>query len=277
MILVTGATGSVGQHLVSQLTGQGREVRAVSRKPVTLPGGTVTVAADLAEPASLAGPVCGAGAVFLLWPFLSPDQTRRLAPQVLEVLTSRPRRIVYVSAEAAGSEPTSSWALVERSIQATGADWTFLRASGFAKNTLVWAPQIAAGDVVRWPYGQAARSLIDEADIAAAAAAALTGEGHARQTYLITGPAAVTQADQVRILGEVLHRPLRWAEMPPGEAQERLAAMFGSREFAAHALATWAGFVDRPETVTRTVQEITGRPARSFRDWAAGHTADFTG
>jgi uncharacterized protein YbjT (DUF2867 family) len=142
------------------------------------------------------------------------ESTARLAPQVIEVLATSLRRIVYLSAAAAADDPGSFWALVERHVRRAGVPWTFLRPTGLARNTLLWAPQIRSGDVVRWPYARAARSLIHEDDIAAVAVRALTEGGHDQATYLLTGPEVLTQVEQVRIIGEVLGRDLRWEELP---------------------------------------------------------------
>lgn len=87
------------------------------------------------------------------------------------------RHVVYLSAEAAASDPESFWAVLEQLIERSGTAWTFLRPTGFAKNTLGWAEQIRADGVVRQPYGQAARSMIDERDIAAVDVRALTEAG----------------------------------------------------------------------------------------------------
>ena len=276
MILVTGATGTVGREVVAQLRAAGRPVRALARKPVAaqLADGAEVVAGDLAEPGSLELLVRGAEAVFLVWPFNSPALTSELAPRVADVL-ARAGRVVYLSAPAAGEEPDSFWALTEQAVRESGAAWTFLRPSGFAKNTLIWAPQIKAGQVVRWPYGQAGRALIHEADLAEVAVAALTQDGHERQIYQPTGPAVWTQTEQVQIIAAALGRPLRWEEMPATEACGYLADMFGDPGFADHALASWAGFVEHPEAVTSAVLDITGHRARPLRQWVAEHTDDF--
>jgi hypothetical protein len=81
------------------------------------------------------------------------------------------------------------------------SDWTFLRPTGFVANTLMWTDQIRRSDEVRWVYGQAARSLIDERDIAAVAVRTLTEPGHSRERYVLTGPEAITQAAQVHDRG----------------------------------------------------------------------------
>jgi uncharacterized protein YbjT (DUF2867 family) len=129
--------------------------------------------------------------------------------------------------------------------------------------------------VVRWPYGAATRSLVHERDLAAVAVRALTEDRHAGQRYLLTGPEAISQADQVRIIGQVTGRAVRWEELPPAEARRQLLAAWGDQGFVDSALATWATMVAEPEPVTRTVEEVTGTPARTFRQWAADHVGDF--
>ncbi|MFR9776962.1 NAD(P)H-binding protein [Micromonospora sp. MS34] len=276
MILVTGATGTVGREVVSILAERGEKVRAVSRNPATagLPAEVEVVAADLADPASLAPHLAGVDAVFLIWPFTDPAVARTTAPEVARVIAARVPRIVYLSAPGA-DQPESFWGLVERAVETSGAEWTFLRPVGFAANTLGWADQIRAGDVVRWPYGDAARSLIHERDLAEAAVAALTSNGHAGARYLLSGPTTVTQEEQVRIIGRTIGRNLRWSEMPVEEARAMLSVAFGDPAFADVALAGWAGFVNEPEQVTDTVARLTGHPARTYAEWAADHAAAF--
>jgi uncharacterized protein YbjT (DUF2867 family) len=117
MILVLGATGTVGRRVVAQLRAAGEPVRAVSRHPsVAPPGGVEVVVADLADPASLTPHLRDVRAVFLVWPFASTELTARLAPEVIQVLAAPPRRIVYLSAEPAADDPGSFWAIVEQHI-----------------------------------------------------------------------------------------------------------------------------------------------------------------
>lgn len=132
-----------------------------------------------------------------------------------------------------------------------------------------------AGEVVRWPYGAAARSLIDERDIAAVAVRALTETGHAGATYVLSGPQALTQIEQLDAIGEAIGRPLRWEEISREDARPGLIAAFGDEAFADSALAAWARFVAAPERTTQTVQEITRSLARSLREWATRHVDDF--
>ena len=277
MILVTGATGTVGRQVVAQLRERGMPVRAVTRNPGSagLPAGVEVVRADLADPASLEPHLAGVDAVFLVWPFTSPEQAAGPGARVVEVLARHVSRFVYLSAQAAAGRPDSFWAMMERLIEGTGAAWTFLRPTGFAVNTLMWADQIRGDGVVRWPYGAAARSLVHEDDLAAVAVRALTEERHAGQRYLLTGPEVITQADQVHIIGEVTGRTVRWEELAPSAARRELLAAWGDPGFVDSALTTWAGLVTQPEPVTRVVEEITDVPARTFRQWAGDHVSDF--
>ena len=278
MIVVTGGTGRVGRQIVAQLRAHGLPVRAVSRNPGRAPdppAGAEAAHADLADSASLEPHLRGAHALFLLWPFTSAELTAALAPEVAKVAARHVARVVYLSAQPAGERPGSFWALVERAIEDSGVAWTFLRPTGFASNTLMWADQIHSGDVVRWPFGAAARALIDERDIAAVAVRALTEDGHAGARYVLSGPAVLTQAQQLAAIGRALGRDLTWEELPRPQAQEALAAAWGDPGFAASALDTWERFVTHPEAVTATVRDVTGVPAHSFADWAAANAGAF--
>ena len=278
MIVVVGGTGRVGRQVVAQLTESGRPVRSVSRglNRGGLPPYAEVAQADLADPASLEAHLRDARSLFLVWPFTSPEVTAGLAPKVAEIAARHVTRVVYLSAQPAADRPDSFWALVERAIEESGAEWTFLRPTGFAANTLMWADQIRSGDVVRWPFGAAGRTLIDERDIAAVAVRALTEDGHAGARYVLSGPEVLTQAAQLAAIGEAIGRNLTWEELPKQAAVEALAAAWGDAGFAETAVNAWEWFVDHPETVTPAVQAITGAPARRFADWAVANAAAFT-
>lgn len=277
MILVTGATGTVGRQVVEQLVAADQPVRAVARDPdqAGLPDGVELVAGDLAKPATLAPHLGEVDAVFLLWPFPTVESVRKLGAPLIDTLAARVGRVVYLSATPAAKPPGGFWRAVEALIEASGLEWTHLRPTGFAKNTLIWADQIRAGDVVRWPYPDAARSLIHERDIAAVAVQAVVRDELVGAMPVISGPQAITQADQIAEIGTAIGRELRYEDMPHDQALAELVAMFGNADFARSALDTWAGFVTEPEVVTTTVAEVTGEPARPFRDWATEHADDF--
>jgi uncharacterized protein YbjT (DUF2867 family) len=158
---------------------------------------------------------------------------------------------------------------IERLIETSGLDWTFLPSGIFAGNVRHWwAPQIRGGDVVRWPYLGSPTAPIDERDSAAVAVHALCNAGHARAEYVLTGPQSLTQLEQVSTISQVIGRSLRVEEIPPEEAQREL-------HLPAFLLHAWAAAIGQPAFVTSTVAEITGTPARTFHDWPKDHAAEF--
>jgi uncharacterized protein YbjT (DUF2867 family) len=277
---VTGATGRVGRAVVSELLGAGVPVRALSRRPAEagLPAAVEVVAGDLTVPESLDAGLQGAGAVFLLW--TAPPVT---APAVIERIASHVPRVVFLSSPHQTPHPffqqpnrmAAFHAEVERLIAASGLASTILRPGMFASNTrLWWASQIQQGDVVRWPYGAAETAPVDERDIAAVAARALTDDGHEGGDYVLTGPESLSQAEQVSVIGDAIGRRLRFEELSPDEFR-RAMAEYGP--VADMLLAAWHAALGLPAFVTSTVADITGSPARTFRQWAADHADAFGG
>lgn len=277
VILVTGATGNVGRQVVSQLLGRGAAVRALARDPgsADLPRGVEVVRGDLLDPDTLDAGLDGVESVFLVWPLFTAEG----APEFLDVVRKHARRVVYLSAMGVPDDPKvqtdTVWATIERLIEQSGVEWTFLRAGGFAANTRAWAEQIRTEGVVRWVYGAAARSLIHESDIAAVAVAALAGDGHVGVKYVLTGPETLSQVEQVHTIGEVVGRPVRWEEISPQAARQQLLAEGWSASFVDGALDAWAAMVKEPEPVTSTVEAVTGVAARTFREWAIDHADGF--
>ena len=279
-VLVTGATGNIGRPLVSQLLANGCRVRALSRNPESaqLPSGVDVVRGDLSSPATLDRALDGIDAVFLVW--IGP-----LAPAAaaIERLTANAARIVFLTAPHRTPHPffqqpnamAAVHAGVEELIQRSGREWTFLRPHVFALNCVHWwGPQIREGNVVRWFYGDAATAPIDERDIAAVAVRALCDDGHGGKDYVITGPESLTQREQVRIVGDAIARPLRFEELSHDAARQQLLAGVPP-SIADMLLNAYAAAVGLPAWVTTTVEDVTGSPARSFRDWAAAHAEDF--
>jgi uncharacterized protein YbjT (DUF2867 family) len=278
-ILVTGATGNVGRNVVSLLSGRGARVRALTRRPeaAALPDSVEVVRGDLSDLATLDTSLVGVDSVFLM--------VRAFSIQVIpivELLKKHARRIVFLSSAAIQDElpvqtnPIGKIHLeIEEAIQNTGLEWTFLRPGAFAANALTWwAPQLRAGDVVRWPYGAAAWAPIHERDIAAVAVHSLTGEGHAGKKYSLTGGELLTQVEQLQIIAEAIRRPLRYEELPPDAARRQMSA-FVPPFVVDRLLDLWAGMVQNPPPATRTVEEVTGAPPAVFRQWVLDHAPDF--
>ncbi|MFF3442766.1 NAD(P)H-binding protein [Streptosporangium sp. NPDC002721] len=268
-ILVIGATGTTGRQVVAQSLEAGAEVRATARDPgaAGLPGGVEVVRGDLTDPDSLRAPLDGVEAVFLLWPFATAEGM----PAVLDAIATRARRVVYLSSAAVRDHERR----IERMIERSGLEWTFLRPHAFAANTLRWAGRIRAEAVVREPYGAAAMPPLHERDLAAVAVRALLGDGHEGATYELTGPETLTQAEQAGVIGEVIGRPVRWEETSPEAARQRMLADGWPPGAVDGVLRAQAGMVAEPRAATATVEAVTGVPARTFRTWVTGHADRF--
>jgi uncharacterized protein YbjT (DUF2867 family) len=279
-ILIIGATGTVGRQVLSQLPATGVQVRALARNPQTadLPAHVDVVRGDLTVAETLDECLDGIDAVFLVW--TAPPAA---IPPALERIAKHARRIVFLSAPLKTphplfQQPNPARAVaeqIERLIETSGLQWTFLRPGMFAANALSWwAPQMRAGDLVRWPYLAAPTAPIHERDIAAVAVRALCEDGHGGAEYVLTGPQSLSQFEQISIIGGVIGRSLRIEEISPDEARrEALAQM--PLVIVNMLLDAWAAAIGQPAFVTSTVAEITGAPARTFHDWAADHAAEF--
>jgi len=283
-VLVTGATGRVGRLVVDELLRAGVPVRALTRRPeqAALPAGAEVVVGDLTAPASLDAPLEGVGAVFLVW-----TAALATAPAVIARLethmSAQPGRVVYLSSPHQTPHPffqqpnplRGLHAEIERLLAAATLDVVVLRPGIFASNALHWwAPQIRSGDVVRWPYGAAETAPVDERDIAAVATHALLDGRHLGGDYVLTGPESLSQAAQVRAIGDAIGRPLRFDELSPDEFRRETAGTWPG-SVAEMLLTAWRAALGRPAFVTSAVQEIIGSPPRTFSQWAADHAAAF--
>ncbi|MBV8902042.1 MAG: NAD(P)H-binding protein, partial [Acidobacteriia bacterium] len=274
-------SGRVGRHVLAQLVDRGADVRALVRNPdAPGPPGVDVVWGDLTLPETLDGCLRGIDAVFLVW--TAPLST---VAACVERIASQARRIVFLSAPLKTAHPlwqkpqpnpnSLALAQIERLIETSGLQWTFLRPGMFASNALSWwAPQIRVGRIVRWPYLSAATAPIDERDIAAVGVRALCEPGHDGAEYVLTGPQSLTQFEQLSVISRAIGLSLCIEEMSPDDARREWLPTWPA--FVVNMLLdAWAASVGQPAFVTSTVAEITGAPARTFAEWAADHADKF--
>jgi len=273
MILVTGATGNIGGELVQQLTDARQPVRALVRDGAALPPGVEGVTGDLNDPVSLRPALAGVTGVFLLPGFAG-------MPGVLaEARRAGADRVIQLSGMSAGNGDMSNaitryMAESEQAARESGLAWTIVRPTAFMSNAFRWLPQLRAGNVVRVPFPQARAAVIDPADIAAVAAVALTAAGHDRAIYEVSGPQSVTPADRVAILGEVLGRDLLFEGQPDDEARAEMSQAMPAKYVDAFFSFYVDGTLDESR-VLPTVADVTGRPPRTFQQWAKAHADAF--
>jgi uncharacterized protein YbjT (DUF2867 family) len=127
---------------------------------------------------------------------------------------------------------------------------------------------------VRCPHLEAPTAPIDGRDIAAVAVRALCEDGHAGAEYVLTGPQSLRQFGQISTIGDVIGRSLRIQEMSPEEARSEWLTVMPAF-IVTMLLGAWAAAIGQPAFATSTVAEIKGAPARTFRDWATDHAAEF--
>jgi uncharacterized protein YbjT (DUF2867 family) len=273
MIVVTGATGNVGGEVVAQLVARGVATRAIVRSPSSadLPGDTDVRRGDLGEPGTLRASLAGAEAVFLVPGF--PGAAAAVADAGV-------RRIVLLSGGSAGSGDranavTRMMADTEAEVRETGLEYTVLRPTAFMSNALRWAGRLGTSAVVKLPFADIPLACVHPADIAAVAVEALVTDGHDRMIYRPTGPEALLPAEQVRIVAEVLQSTVQFEPQSNDEARRSMLADGTPPEYVA-AFLDFAvnGSIDE-STVRSTVQDVTGRAPRTFRQWVTENVTRF--
>ncbi|WP_433682613.1 SDR family oxidoreductase [Nocardia sp. CA-119907] len=281
MILVTGATGTVGRELVGQLLASGVSVRATTRRPETagLPDGVEVVRADLGDPDALVDAMRGVDRVFLL--SSGPEIPTHDANLALAAARAGVGHLVKLSSGRTGddtaTDPIPTWHRAgERAVRDSGVAWTMVRPLGFMANALHWAGSIRDHGAVYAPFGQGRIAVVDPHDIAAVAARALTTDGHEGQIYTLSGPEPLSPGEQTGILADVLGRPLRYVEVAPAAARQSIIDHGVPDEMADAIMALRATALEAFTSVVHpTVERITGIPPRSFREWAEHHRHHF--
>lgn len=279
MIVVTGATGTIGSHLVRLLAEVDEPVRALSREPTSgeeQPEGVTWARADLADRAALPAALEGADRLFLLTGN-SEDMVRLQRNAIAAASEAGIRRVVKLSALGATDHSKSVIGLwhhnVERILRESGLGWTLLRPHHFMQNVLDRKVFDRAAGRVHSASGEGRIPFVDTRDVAAAAAVVLTEEGHDGSVYTLTGPHAISYRDVTEILAQVLDRSLEYVPETMDEAWERRRRA-GDPVWLAAAQLAIAGYQRAggpTERVTDTVEELTGRPPRRFRAFAEDH------
>ncbi|MBZ6138245.1 MULTISPECIES: NAD(P)H-binding protein [Streptomyces] len=275
MILITGATGTIGSELVKALLpAQADHLRVLTRDPdAVFPEGTEKVVADLGD-GDLAPVLDGVRTVFSLTEGLNiAAHGRRLIDAAQQAGAERIVKLSVRNVAHGATDPISSLHRAdEDAIRGSGIGWTFLRPTGFMSNALNWVGMITGDQVVYAPFAAGRGAFVDPADIAAVAAACLTQDGHDHRIYELTGPDPLSPADQVAILSKVLGRDLRYAEADPTGWVAQMVS-YGMPVEHANAIGEQFRSTLEPWSVepTSDVTTVTNRPARSFTDWAEAH------
>ena len=289
MIVVTGASGNAGSQVVRALAARGERVRAFVRDPgrarQVLGEDAELAVGDFADPASVRAALEGADALLLS----CADDPRRVGWETATIdaaVAAGVRRIVKLSAAAAEpGSPVAFWdwhGQVEQYLRSCGTGWVILRANWYMSNLLAAASAVAAEGRLYAPAGHARIAMIDPRDVGAAAAAVLCSPGHGAsaghegQTYLLTGPRAITYDEVAAGLSAATQRRVEFVDVPgdaayqamigdglPGFVAEQIVAMFARlRQGAA-------------TQVSPDVEALTGSAPRDFACFATDHARLF--
>ncbi|MEU4804902.1 NmrA family NAD(P)-binding protein [Actinosynnema sp. NPDC023587] len=266
-VLVTGATGNTGRHVVSGLVRRGERVRALTRDPAAarskLPAGVELVQGTHTRPETLTEAL---------------DGVTRLHITVTAGLAEVGADLVQRAVDAGVRRMTVVWGgyvgPVEQAMVESGVEWTRLEPQEFMSNTLTWVDSIRAEGVVR-EHHDTPSAIVHEADIAAVAVTALVEDGHSGRAYNLTGPEVLTTRKRVEFLGEVLGRDITFVELTHDQAVDRLLATGVTRQDAEYVVGWHADPPAEASRVVDTVEQVTGRPARTFAQWVDEHADRF--
>ncbi|RCG28645.1 NAD-dependent epimerase/dehydratase family protein [Sphaerisporangium album] len=278
MIVVTGATGNIGRHLVRTLASAGERVTAVSRRAADLPDGVRHRQADLGRSESLRPVLEGAAALFLL--IAGEQLVTGASPHAIldDAKAAGVGRVVLLSSQAVATRPEfvshARLREFEDALRQAGPDWTILRPGGFASNAFAWCEPIRAHRTAAAPFGDVGLPIVDPADIAEVAAAALREPGHAGRTYELTGPVAVTPRERATAIGEALGEPVRFVEQSREEARAQMSR-FMPEVVVEGTLAILGEPTDGERRVSPDVERVLGRAPRTFAEWAGRNIAAF--
>ncbi len=274
-ILITGASGTIGRHLVQSLTAQGTPFEVMRSKPVA-DGRTRVGSYD--DVASLTAAFADIDTLFVLLP-LTPNKLTHARHVAAAAKTAGVSHIVRSS--GAGADPAAGFALprlqgqVDEILASTGLATTFLRPAGFMQNYLSFMADMVRGGMIYGATADAAQSLIDARDIAAVAARVLVNPApHAGQAYTLTGGEALTDSQRAAVLSQALGRPVGFTAIAPQAATDAMRQMGMPDE-----LVSWMASLNELVSagyaagISPDVQNLLGRAPIGFAQFAAEHQA----
>ncbi|MEU4545755.1 NmrA family NAD(P)-binding protein [Nonomuraea dietziae] len=269
-ILVTGATGTVGRHVVEQLVERGERVRALTRNPAraSFPEGVEVVAGDLTVTATLTAAFEGVTAAHLINCGGDDLAVLQNGKEIVDLaVASGVRRVTVLSAWDDGP--------LEPAVQASSLEWTLVQPTEFMANALDWAQPIRESGEVREPFAATKTAMIHEADIAAVIVTALTEDGHAGESYFLTGPELLDVPEKLRLISEATGQEIRLVELTREQARAEMLAAGVPEEMIAFKFMVFGDLPWGPYAVMPTFEKVTGRPGRTFAQWATENADKF--
>jgi NAD(P)H dehydrogenase (quinone) len=287
VILVTGATGQVGYHLMEELADAGAEATAMVRveaKAADLPGSPQHVVASFDDPPA-AEVLRGFDRVFLLSP--AHEGQVELETIFIDALVAAGNRPHVVKIAVDGFQDPDSDVRFMRAhrqiavhLDATGLPVTYLAANLFMENLLEAADTIRDQGTIFAPAGQGRIGFVAASDVARVAGRILTDDdgGHEDQTYVLTGPEALSYADVAARVSAVFAREVDYDDLAEAQAKEQMQAAGMSPWQVDGNLELFEWIRNgASDSVTSTVRELTGDDPQTIEDWLSEMRAAFVG
>jgi len=284
IILVTGGTGLIGSEVIRLLSDANVPVRALVRNPrqkheLT---GVTWMKGDLATPDTLPSVFAGCTKLFLL----TGNGENAGELQHHAIAAAREAGLTQVvKLSAFGASPHSNSLIgrlhhqIENELEQSGLEWTMLRPHHFSQNLLSQAGNIIKDGVVYSSSGDGKIPFVDARDIAAVAVVTLTQPGHAGKKYVITGGEKLSYRQATEILSKAIGKPLRFVDEPFDQARARLTKE-GQPPLLVDSLLAIAAYQrggGPTETMTTVVKDLTGKPPRTFAEFAHDYADAFRG
>lgn len=276
MILVIGATGTIGREVVKGLKAKGEQVRAMIRDPEQVTAARESdveyVAGDLEKPETVTAALQGVEKAFLLSPEnpTMPELHANFAAAAKDAGVHHLVRLSILPANPDAPLPLAKWhGEADRAVMDSGVPYTILRPAYFMQNSFGGAATVASNGTLYSAMGEGKIGHIDTRDIADVAVAVLTSEGHEGQSYILTGPEALSMAEVAARLSTALGKTIEYVDLPPDEAKARLIAT-GMPDSNAEVWVKLAGMISMgiAAMVTPAVKDVLGREPRSIDQFA---------
>lgn len=279
MILVTGATGTIGSSTVKALKAKGAAFKVGARSPDKLKGqGVETALFDWDKPETYGPALQGVDKVFVLTP-LAEKQVEYTQLLVNAAKKAGVKHIVKLSVMGVDAEPGITFGRMHRDsekvIKDSGIAWTMLRPTFFMDNYFnYYGVDPKKDSTVYAPRGQGKAAWVDARDIGEVAAVVLTHPGHENKAYDLTGPEALGDNEVLAILSQALGHKYTYVDVPEEAARKSMQDM---------QMPAWIvqGFLELnmiirngwSSSTSTSVKDVLGRPARSFKDYAKDYAA----